>query len=130
MLMMLRKPLMAAVAMTLLAACAPDAWNSYKATGFNEYLDTVGAQCQPLWIGQNQLRQITADSAGGWAGGFDQFLDSTSRLYYNRVSPAAYRDSVQQLAGSTSDTRTNRSIDCIISKLPPDRPSKPPGGPL
>ena len=124
------KPMMAAAAVSLLAACAPDAWTSYKATGFNEFLDTVGAQCQPLWIGQNQLPQITMQNASSWAGGFDQFLDSTSRLYYNRTSPADYRRAVQQLAGSTSDARTNRSIDCIIGKLPADRPRTPPGGSL
>lgn len=130
MLMMLRKSIVAVATATLVSACAPDAWTSYKATGFNEFLDTVGAQCQPLWIGQNQLPQITMQSASSWSGGFDQFLDSTSRLYYNRISPSDYRSAVQQLAGSTSDARTNRSIDCIIGKLPPDRPRTPPGGSL
>lgn len=128
--MMLRKSIVAVATATLVSACAPDAWTSYKATGFNEFLDTVGAQCQPLWIGQNQLPQITMQSASSWSGGFDQFLDSTSRLYYNRISPSDYRSAVQQLAGSTSDARTNRSIDCIIGKLPPDRPRTPPGGSL
>jgi len=127
---MLRKSIAAVATATLVSACATDAWTSYKATGFNEFLDTVGAQCQPLWIGQNQLPQITMQSASSWSGGFDQFLDSTSRLYYNRISPADYRGAVQQLAGSTSDARTNRSIDCIIGKLPPDRPRTPPGGSL
>lgn len=127
---MLRKPMIALAAVASLTACAPDAWTSYKATGFNEFLDTVGAQCQPLWIGQNQLQQINQQSAMSWSGGFDQFLDSTSRLYYNRISPADYRGAIQQLAGSTSDARTNRSIDCIIGKLPPDRPRTPPGGSL
>lgn len=117
------------VATMMLAACAPDAWQSYKATGFNEYLNTVGAQCQPLWIGQSQLQQVSAESATNMgAGRFDQFLDLTSRLYYNRLSAADYRGAVQQLADATSDPRTNRSIDCIVAKLPPDRPSTPRSG--
>ena len=116
----------AAVAVAaVLSACAPDAWQSSKATGFNQFLDTVGAQCQPLWIGSQQLPQISAQYAGASQSNFDAFLDYTSRLYYNRMSPADYRIAVQSIALSTSDSRTNRSIECIISKLPPDRPSKP-----
>jgi hypothetical protein len=111
----------------VLAACAPDAWDSYKATGFNNFLDTVGAQCQPLWLGQRQFAQLSPLYADSWPGGFDQFMDMTSRLYYNRMGPADYRTGVQQLAGATTDPRTNRSIDCIISKLPADRPIRPAG---
>ena len=112
----------------VLAACAPDAWQNYKATGFNAFLDTVGNQCQPLWIGQQQLQQIDSQYAIGWQSNFDVFLDNTSRLYYNRMSPADYRVAVQSIALTTTDSRTNRSIDCIIAKLPPDRSSKPSGG--
>ena len=111
----------------VLAACAPDALHSYIATGFNAFLDTVGNQCQPLWIGQQQLQQIDSQYAIGWQSNFDVFLDNTSRLYYNRISPADYRLAVQSIALTTTDSRTNRSIDCIIAKLPPDRPSKPGG---
>ena len=111
----------------VLAACAPDAWQNYKATGFNAFLDTVGNQCQPLWIGQQQLQQIDSQYATGWQSNFDVFLDNTSRLYYNRMSPADYRVAVQSIALTTTDSRTNRSIDCIIAKLPSDRPSKPGG---
>ena len=39
-----------------------------------------------------------------------------------------YRLAVQSIALTTTDSRTNRSIDCIIAKLPPDRPGKPAGG--
>ena len=112
----------------VLAACAPDAGQSYKATGFNAFLDTVGNQCQPLWIGQQQLQQIDSQYAIGWQSNFDVFLDNTSRLYYNRMSPADYRLAVQSIALTTTESRTNRSIDCIIAKLPPDRPSKQAGG--
>jgi len=109
----------------VLSACAPDAWQNSRATGFNQFLDTVGAQCQPLWIGNQPLPQINAQYAGASQSNFDAFLDSTSRLYYSRITPADYRVAVQSIALSTSDSRTNRSIDCIIAKLPPDRPNKP-----
>lgn len=116
---------LAAVAVVaVLSACAPDAWQNSRATGFNQFLDTVGAQCQPLWIGSQQLPQISSQYAGAWQSNFDMFLDNTSRLYYNRISPADYRIAVQSIALSTTDSRTNRSIECIIAKLPPDRPSR------
>jgi hypothetical protein len=117
----------ALVAATTLSACAPDAWQNYKATGFNEYLGTVETQCQPLWIGQMNLRRFDASSAGGQGGNFDMLLDATSRLYYNRITPAAFRTSVQAIVMTSTDARTNQSIDCMIAKLPPDRPRSPPG---
>lgn len=125
----MRQRTMVAIAATLgLAACAPDAWQSYKATGFNEYLDTVQAKCQPYFIGNNAVTSFTAAAWQGQGGGFDQWLDATSRLYYNRMTPAQYRQSIQSLAMTMNDPRTNRSIDCTIAQLPPDRPSSP-GGP-
>ena len=111
-----------------LTACAPDAWQNYKATGFDDYLGTIETQCQPLWIGGMYLPKFNESSAGGQGGSFDMLLDSTSRLYYNRLTPAAFRESVQSLAMTANDPRTNRSIDCMIAKLPPDRPRTPPGG--
>jgi hypothetical protein len=111
-----------------LTACAPDAWQNYKATGFDDYLGAIETQCQPLWIGSMYLPKFNESSAGGQGGSFDMLLDSTSRLYYNRITPAAFRESVQTLAMTANDPRTNRSIDCMIAKLPPDRPRTPPGG--
>jgi hypothetical protein len=118
----------AALAAATLTACAPDAWQSVKATGFNDYLDVVQSECQPLWIGNNQLQKFEASYFGGQSGNFDMLLDATSRLYYNRIGAADFRNSVQALALTSTDARTNRSIDCMIAKLPPDRPRSPPGG--
>jgi hypothetical protein len=121
-------PALAALTMALLAACAPDAWvYNKKASGFNGYLDTVTAQCQPLWIGQMQLTTFDASAAPGQGGNFDMLLDLSSRLYYNRMSPAAFRDAVRTQFMAESDPRTNRSIDCMIAQLPSDRPTNPPG---
>ena len=55
----------AAFATVVLAACAPDAWQSYKATGFNDYLNVVQNKCQPLWIGDMNLPTFDASSAAG-----------------------------------------------------------------
>jgi hypothetical protein len=118
----------AVLATATLSACAPDAWQNYKATGYNDYLKVVQAECQPLWIGNMYLQQFDLSSAGGQGGTFDMLLDATSRMYYNRITPGEFRNSVQSLAMTTDDARTNRSIDCMISKLPADRPRQPPGG--
>ena len=112
-------------AVVVLSACAPDSLDNYKATGFNGYLNTVQSQCQPLWIGGQSLQQIDSQYAGAWQSGFNSFLDMTSQLYYNRMTPAGYRVAVQSLAMTTSDSRTNNSIDCIVAKLPSNRPNKP-----
>ena len=110
-----------------IAACAPDAWRNVEATGFNDYLDTVQRQCQPLWFGSMNLPTFDVSSAGPYQSQFSSLLDTASRLYYNRITPADFRNTVQaQSLGA--DARTNRSIDCMIAQLPPDRPRSPPGG--
>lgn len=124
----LRTHALAALSMALLAACAPDAWvYNKKSSGFNDYLNTVTAQCQPLWIGQMQLTTFDASSTPGQGGNFDMLLDLTSRLYYHRMTPAAFREAVRTQFMAESDPRTNRSIDCMIAQLPSDRPTNPPG---
>lgn len=116
----------AACAVAALAGCAPDAWQNYKATGFNDYLSAVETSCQPLWIGQMYLQKFDAAYAGSQQSDFTSLLDSASRLYYNRISPSQFRDGVQAMTLGTSDARTNRSIDCMIAQLPADRPASPP----
>lgn len=112
----------------ILSACAPDAWQSYKASGFNDYLNVIQAQCQPLWIGEMYLQTFDMSSAGGQQSNFSALLDNTSRLFYNRITPADFRVAVQSQAMTSTDARTNRSIDCMIAQLPSDRPRSPPGG--
>jgi hypothetical protein len=107
------------------SACAPDAFQNYKASGFNDYLSTVETRCQPLWIGSMLLQRFDADNAGAQQSTFSALLDSTSRLYYGRITPAQFRESVQSLVLASNDPRTNRSIDCMIQQLPTDRPRSP-----
>jgi hypothetical protein len=109
-------------------ACAPDAWvYNKKAAGFNDYLDTVTAQCQPLWIGSMQLKTFDASSVPDQGGNFDILLDLSSRLFYQRITPTAFREAVQTQFMAATDPRTNRSIDCMIAQLPAERPTNPPG---
>ena len=115
----------AACAVAALAGCAPDAWQNYRATGFNDYLSAVETGCQPLWLGQMYLPKLDASYAGSHQSDFATLLDNASRLYYNRISPSQFRDSVQSVTLGASDARTNRSIDCMIARLPADRPSSP-----
>ena len=119
----------AALAAVGLVACAPDAWQNYKASGFNEYLNVVQTECQPLWIGDMHLTTFDASSVPSQPGRFDSLLDMTSKLYYNRSSPSEFRLAIQSLVLSPDDAQTNRSIDCMIAKLPADRP-RTPGGPV
>ena len=106
------------------AACAPDAYRSAQATGFNAYLRQLPAACKPLIIGSENIGEdIQMNNSG--ADNYSYFLDATSKLYYNRLSPASYRQAVVGFLGPGAESE--RSIDCIIRTLPPDRPSAPAG---
>ena len=115
----------AVLAIACTAGCAPDAWQNTKASGFNDYLSAVETQCQPLWFGNMELRRFDASDAGPRQSDFASLLDITSRLYYNRITPAQFREAVQSLAMTSSDARTNQSIDCMIRTLPAARPASP-----
>jgi hypothetical protein len=58
-----------------------------------------------------------ADPLMGGAGGnsYDFWLDQTSRLFYRRISPAGYRESLNAFFGAGNDG----TIDCILANLPP-----------
>jgi hypothetical protein len=118
---------LAACAIASATACAPDAWQSYKATGFNDYLSTVEASCQPLWFGEMYLQRFDAAYAGPYQSDFAALLDNASRLYSNRITPSQFRLAVQAMSMGSTDARTNRSVDCMIAQLPADRPPSPPG---
>lgn len=109
-------------AASLIAGCAPDAWQNVRAQQFNAFLDTVAARCQPLWIGSTLYTSF--DASVGPAGQYDQVLDLLSRLFYQRISPADFRTAMQ---GSWFDSRTAASTECIIAQLPADRPTAPGG---
>jgi hypothetical protein len=102
--------------LTCLQACAPDAYSNVKATGFNAYLKTIQVQCSPLLLGGQEMSW--ALQAGAGDNKYSWFLDQTSRLYYQKISPSGYAESLTAFFGAGYD----RAINCIIAKLPADRP--------
>jgi len=106
------------------AGCAPDAVRSVEATGFNAYIKKLGQVCQPLIIGSADVGEwIRMNSMS--VDNYNYFIDATSKLYYNRLTLAGYRQAVAGFLGPGSSNE--RSFDCIISNLPPDRPNAPIG---
>ena len=109
-------------ACALLAGCAPDSVRSAQATGFNAYLRQVGADCPSLVIG--------SEDAGVWlrVGGdgtndYEYFLNVTSQLYYNRISPTEYRNSLNSFFGPGRSNEV--AFACILGHLPAERPNAP-----
>jgi hypothetical protein len=114
-----------ACAAGMLSGCAPDAWSNRKTTGYNLYLNTIAAQCKPLLIGQYDMT-YHIERQGLDSQDYTYFFDLTSQLYFQRTSPQAYRSGINGFFGGGATT--DRSIDCIIAKLPADRPQA--GAPL
>jgi hypothetical protein len=113
-----------AALVTMAVACAPDSVRSMQATGFNAYFKQLATACKPLLIGSEDVGQwIQFNDMGN--NDYNYFLDTTSKLYYNRLSPAGYRQAVEGFFGA--GTPNNRSFDCIFRTLPPDRPNAPVG---
>jgi hypothetical protein len=107
----------------VLAGCAPDAVRSVEATGYNGFLRKIGAVCRPLQIGDQDLGDMLRRGGNG-TNDYDFFLNVTSRLYYNRISPVEYRQTLTGFFGA--GTTNNASFDCILSNLPAERPNAPP----
>jgi len=108
----------------LIAGCAPDAVRSIDATGYNGFLRKITAVCQPMLIGDRDVGEMLRLEGGGSNdGGYDFFLDITSKLYYNRISPAAYRENLTGFFGA--GTSNNAAFTCILNNLPAQRPNAP-----
>jgi hypothetical protein len=104
--------------------CAPDSVRSVQATGFNAYIKQLPTSCRPLQIGNQDLtEQIMMNDMGN--NDYNYFLDVTSKLYYNRISQASYRQALVGFFGA--GTSNDKSFECIFRTLPPDRPSAPAG---
>jgi len=107
----------------LVAGCAPDAYRSAQATGFNGYIQKLGQVCKPLQIGDQDISRKILEQATG-DDNYIYFIDNTSRLYYNQLSPASYRQALVGFFGTGS--YNDVSFNCIYNNLPPDRPNAPP----
>ena len=106
----------AAVAMAiLLSGCAPDSMSNVKATGFNGFLNTIQVQCSPLLLGGQQMSSALQTGAGD--NNYNYFLDQTSKLYYQKIGPSGYTESLTAFFGAGYD----RAINCVIAKLPAER---------
>lgn len=103
----------AAVAAALLAACAPDAVNNRAATGFDGFVNQVQRACAPVQLGRYQLANPMM--GGALDGSYDYWLDQTSRLYYQTITPAQYRESLTANFGAGNDG----TIDCILGNFRP-----------
>ncbi len=120
-------PISAGLALALLAAvsaCAPDSVTNVQATGYNAYLNTIAANCNPLMIGDANVSEwIRYNGANNF--NYSYFLDMTSRLYYGTVTPASYQESITGFLGPSA--RNEASFACIFRNLPPrSMPNAPP----
>lgn len=106
------------------AGCAPDAYRSAQATGFNAYIQKLGQVCRPLQIGDQDISRKILEQANG-DDNYVYFIDNTSRLYYNQLGQASYRQALVGFFGA--GTYNDVSFNCIYNNLPPDRPNAPPG---
>jgi hypothetical protein len=105
----------ATVLAMLVSACAPDSWNNRQATGFDGFLKTIQVQCSPLLLGGQEMSW--ALQAGAGDNNYSYFLDQTSKLYYQKVGPGGYSESLTAFFGPGYD----RAINCIIGRLPTPR---------
>ena len=106
------------LALTLLvaaSACAPDSVTNVQATGYNAYLNTIAANCNPLMLGEANVSEWI-QQGGANNNNYSYFLDMTSRLYNGNISPAAYRDGITGFLGPS--TRNEASFACIFRNLP------------
>jgi hypothetical protein len=122
--MALRRGALAMACAALAAGCAPDSVRSTQAVGFNAYLKQLPQSCRPLQIGdQNMGNLLLTDAMGN--NEYEYFIDVTSKLYYNRMSQASYRQALVGFFGA--GTYNDASFDCIFRTLPPNRPNAPEG---
>lgn len=107
----------------VLAACAPDAVRSIDATGFNGFIRTIRTVCQPMQIGDKDVGEMLRLGNAGNDNAYDYFLDVSSKLYYNRMSFAAYRENLTGFFGA--GTGNDAAFACIEKNLPAQRPNSP-----
>lgn len=104
------------------AGCAPDAVRNTQATGFNAYLNTLATVCKPLIIGSAGLAEMIQYNSV-MNQDYTYFVDNTSRLYYNAISPDSYRQALTAFLGPGS--YNDASFSCIFANLPAQRPNRP-----
>ncbi len=106
-------PVLAVCLLAAVCGCAPDAWNSRQATGFNAFLNTIAKDCYPLQMGRYQFSRMITENAFGDTDAYNYFLDQTSRLYYGSLSVAQYASSMNGFFEGGADA----AIACMLPKL-------------
>jgi hypothetical protein len=106
----------------VLAGCAPDAWNNAQATGFNAFLNHIAVACAPLEAGPMVITQ-NFDPPNYAQGQYGVWLDQTSRLYYQRISPQAYIENISNFAPFPGSIR---SAKCVAEQSAGNVPPPPP----
>ena len=100
----------------LLIACAPDAWKS--SNPFDDFLDKVQKDCYYDPISSTTIGNLLEPSGNDNAS---YFLDVTSRLYFGKITPAAWTDMVtSQLQANASD----RGVQCLLNEYAKQKPKK------
>jgi len=109
-----RIPTAAALVLSL-AACAGG--GGYQNTQpFNVWVTKIDNECTYANIGAAQVGALL-DNAGSNQGMY--FLDQMERMFNRRISPQRFASDVSGfLGGKESDP----GIECILGRLPPDRP--------
>jgi hypothetical protein len=107
----------------LLAGCAPDEVRNTDLTGFNVFIRKIGTACASQRIGSKNLGEMIRLADAGSDSDYAYFLDVTSKLYYNRIAPGAYRDSLTGAFGP--GTANDAGFACILNNLPAQRPNAP-----
>jgi len=108
---------------TVLTGCAADQFSNYKATGFNGFVDMASEQCAPLQVGPMVITRNFQPPNYATAQ-YGVWLDQTSNLYYQRISPETY---IENINNYFPGERTAVATKCLVSKLPPaaERPTAP-----
>ena len=107
------------------AGGAADALQNIEAAGFNGVRSRAAGDCAPLVVG-SQVVTVNYTAPDYALDLYDQWFDTTSRLYYKKITPQVYLNDVYNYFG---DARTQASAQCVVSKLPPpeQRPDAPAG---
>jgi hypothetical protein len=100
----------AAIALVLLAGCAPDAFRRDPA--FEAWISEVRKECYRERIGTDTVGNLLGHS-GSREG--NHFLNQTSRLYAGLLTPEQWTSGVLALlSGSASDP----GMRCVLDQLP------------
>lgn len=116
------KTVVATATVVALAGCAPDAWTNKQATGLNAFINQMTVTCAPLEVGPMVITKNFMPPNYA-AGQYDDWLDVTSRLYYQRITPQGYVHEVSNLAPFPG---TIRAAQCVADHAPANVPPPPP----